>query len=152
MLRSLLLAAPLVLPQALSAGEKVSVTNSYVVNYEEIEAGSEVFWKEDNSGTFTVHKGPIESGFVRCVGSGFGGPRGVSGEGVCIYGEAEDTFTMRWKVVSFGFNKWQIVASTGKYSGMTGSGYTETHLVSNFLKIPHRVSDWEGEIEVPVQQ
>jgi hypothetical protein len=149
MIRSLLLAALLFLPQVLSAGEKVAVTNFYVVNYEEIEAGADVFWKEDNSGTFTVNEGPIEPGFVRCVGSGFGGPGGVSGGGVCVYGDEVDTFTMRWQVVSFGVNKWHIVSSTGKYSGMTGAGTTKTRITSKFLKLAHRISDWEGEIELP---
>lgn len=149
MFRTFLLSALLLSPQVLAAGEKVAVTNFYVVNYEEIDAGADVFWIADNSGTYTVSKGPIEPGFVRCVGSGFGGPGGVNGGGVCVYGDEEDTFTMRWQVVRPGFNKWQIVSSTGKYYGMTGAGTTSTRTSSKFLKLKHRISDWEGEVELP---
>lgn len=149
MLRSILICSVLLAPQCLTAAEKVSVTNYYVVNQEQIPAGQDVFWSEDNYGTYTVNEGPIDRGFVRCVGSGFGGPSGVSGGGVCVYGEDEDTFTMRWEVVRFGFNEWRIVASTGKYSGMTGSGTTKTRVASKFLALPHRISDWEGEVTLP---
>lgn len=149
MLRSMLIAVVLIAPQILSAAEKVAVTNYYVVNQEQVPAGEDVFWREDNYGTYTVEEGPIDSGFVRCVGSGFGGPSGVNGGGVCVYGEDEDTFTMRWEVVSFGVNKWRIVSSTGKYSGMTGTGTTKTRVASKFLALPHRISDWEGEITLP---
>ena len=151
MLRSLLVSVVLFAPQSLTAAEKVSVTNYYVVNLEEVPAGEDVFWKEDNYGTYTVDEGPIDSGFVRCVGSGFGGPSGVSGGGVCVYGQEEDTFTMRWEVVAFGVNNWRIVSSTGKYSGMTGSGTTKTRVASKFLALPHRISDWEGEVAFPAR-
>ena len=149
MLRSLLVSVVLFAPQSLTAAEKVSVTNYYVVNLEEVPAGEDVFWKEDNYGTYTVDEGPIDAGFVRCVGSGFGGPSGINGGGVCVYGVDEDTFTMRWSVVSFGLNQWQIVSSTGKYSGMTGSGTTKTRVASKYLALPHRISDWEGEVTLP---
>jgi len=131
MLRSMLISAVLIAPHCLAAAEKVSITNFYVVNQEQIPAGEDVFWKEDNYGTYTVEEGPIDPGFVRCVGSGFGEPSGVSGGGVCVYGEEADTFTMRWEVVSFGVNNWRIVSSTGKYSGMTGSGTTKRTYVGN---------------------
>lgn len=149
MLRSMLVTVALISPQCLFATEKIAVTNYYVVNQEQLPAGEVVFWKEDNYGTYTVEEGPIDSGFVRCVGSGFGGPSGVNGSGVCVYGENEDTFTMRWDVVSFGFNEWQIVSSTGKYAGMTGTGVTRTRVDSKFLKLPHRISEWEGEVNLP---
>jgi len=149
MLRSMLISVVFLAPQCLTAAEKVSATNYYVVKQEQIPAGEDVFWKEDNYGTYTVDEGPIDPGFVRCVGSGFGGPSGVNGSGVCVYGENEDTFTMRWEVVSFGFNKWHIVSSTGKYSGMTGTGTTKTRVASEYLAFPHRISDWEGELTLP---
>lgn len=151
MFRSMLFAAVFILPQCLTAAEKVSVTNYYVVNQEQIPAGEDVFWKEDNFGTYTVHDGPIDSGFVRCVGSGFGGPSGINGGGVCVYGEDQDTFTMRWEAVGFGVNNWRIVSSTGKYSGVTGTGTTKTRVASKYLALPHRISDWEGELIMPAR-
>lgn len=134
------------------AGERVSATNFYVVKQEQIPAGGGgVFWTEDNVGTFSVEEGPIDPGFARCIGSGFGGPGGVEGDGICIFGEGDDTFTMRWEVVAFGSNTWRIVAATGKYTGMTGTGTTKTRVDSKFLKLPHRISDWEGEVVLPKQ-
>lgn len=133
--RYLLILFALVVPTGLLAGERVSATNYYVVNQELFEAGNSVwFWTEDNVGSFTVNEGPLESGFSRRVGSGFSGPSGagVTGEGICIYGEGEDTFTMTWKVESFGKNNWIIVEGTGKYFGISGNGTTKTRVASNF--------------------
>ncbi len=139
----------LLVPHGLVAGERVSATNFYILNQEEFDAGEGIFWIQDNVGTFTVKEGPIAPGYVRCVGSGFGGPGGVTGEGVCVYGESLDTFTMKWKVERFGENSWHIVEATGKYAGMTGRGTTKTRVQAKFLKLRHRVSDWFGEIELP---
>ena len=138
----LMCCAALSMASSAIAGERVSATNFYVVKEEQIPAGNgSVFWTADNVGTFTVEEGPIEPGFARCIGSGFGGPGGIEGDGICIYGEGEDTFTM----------KWQIVTATGKYAGMTGSGTTRTRRDSKFLKLAHRISDWEGKIDLPSQ-
>lgn len=148
MLPVLLIVTAIIVPASVFAGERVSATNFYVVKQERFSAGDEVFWTEDNVGSFTVSEGPIDPGFARCVGAGFGGPGGVRGGGICIYGEGADTFTMKWKVEGPGVNSWHIVSSTGKYAGMTGKGTTKTRVDSKFLKLPHRVSDWEGEIEL----
>jgi len=147
--RLLLAVMAIIVPASALAGERVSATNHYVVRQERINAGDEVFWTEDNVGSFTVNEGPIEPGFARCVGSGFGGGGGVQGGGVCVYGDGADTFTMKWKVEGLGFNSWRIVAGTGKYAGMSGQGTTRTRVDSKFVQLPQRVSDWEGEIELP---
>jgi len=149
MFRILLVVTAMMVPASLLAGERVSATNFYVVKQEQFNAGDETFWIEDNVGSYTVSEGPIDPGFARCVGSGFGGPGGVRGGGICVYGEDADTFTMKWKVEGFGVNSWSIVAAAGKYAGMSGKGTTKTRVESKFLKLPHRVSDWEGEIELP---
>jgi hypothetical protein len=132
MLRSLLVAAAIMLPATAGAAEHVSGTNYYVVRQERFSAGSEVYWTEDNSGSFTVNEGPIDPGYARCVGSGFD----LSGGGICVYGEGEDTFTMKWKIETFGVNSWRIVAATGKYAGMRGEGTTRTRVDSRYLKPP----------------
>lgn len=145
MFRFVLVAVLLLVPHGLVAGERVSATNYYVLNQEDFNVGGDTFWMQDNVGTFTVSEGPIEAGFVRCVGSGFG----LRGGGICIYGKSLDTFTMKWDIVGFGENKWHIIDATGKYAGMRGRGTTKTRLKSKFLKLRHRVSDWVGEIELP---
>jgi hypothetical protein len=145
MLRSLLIVAALLAPASAAAAEYVSATNYYVVRQENFDAGGEVFWTQDNSGSFTVDEGPIDPGYARCVGSGFD----LSGGGICVYGDADGTFTMKWTIEAFGFNRWRIVAGTGKYAGIRGEGTTRTRVDSKYLKLPHRVSDWEGEIELP---
>ena len=119
MFRLVLLAVLLLVPHFPVAGERVSATNFYVLNQEEFIAGGDVFWMQDNVGTFTVSEGPIEDGFVRCGGSGFGE------------------------------NKWRIIDATGKYAGMRGRGTTKTRVKSKFLKLRHRESDWNGEISLP---
>jgi len=143
--RFLILIVLLLVPHSLVAGDRVSATNFYVLNQEDINVGGVVFWQQDNAGTFKVSEGAIEAGFVRCLGSGFD----FDGGGICIYGTGPDTFTMRWKVTGFGMNRWHIIDATGKYAGMRGHGTTKTRVKSKFLKLKHRVSDWVGEIELP---
>ena len=150
MIRVFLVTLVAIMSSSLIAGERVSATNYYVLDQESFDVGHDsVFWAEDNAGYFTVNEGPIDSGFARCIGSGFGGASSVRGEGICIYGQDADTFTMTWKIESFGVNSWEIVKGTEKYEGMTGKGTAKTRVTSQYLKLTHRISDWEGEIELP---
>ena len=57
---------------------------------------------------------------------------------------------MRWEVVAFGVNNWRIVSSTGKYSGMTGSGTTKTRVASKFLALPHRILTGKARLPCPL--
>jgi len=130
------------------AGERISGTNHYVLHEEIWPAPNMTYWRQDNIGTFSVKEGPLDPGFVRCIGAGFGGPTGVRGEGICIFGSGDDTFTWAWRRHKEGPNTWQVIDATGKYEGMTGRGKAFTRATSQGLKLPHRITDWEGEIEV----
>ena len=56
-------------PACAFAGERIAGTNSYVLNQEEFSAGAAVYWMQDNQGTYSVTEGPLEPGFVRCIGA-----------------------------------------------------------------------------------
>lgn len=149
MLRISLAALVIAAPAYGFAGERVAGTNSYVLNEERFHAGNLTYWRQDNNGVYEVTEGPIRPGFVRCIGAGFGGPAGVTGDGVCIYGEGEDTFTWRWEAHAGAPNTWEVVGSTGAYAGMKGSGTATSRIASEFTALQHRVTDWEGEITLP---
>jgi hypothetical protein len=139
----------LLLPSGLLAGEQIAGKNSYILNQNTWAAGSSVFWNQDNQGTFEVSSGPIDDGPVRCIGSGFSDINGSRGEGICIYGYGADTFTWAWQAHQEGPNTWQVIGSTGKYIGMTGEGTATTIVDSIYRSIPHRVTSWEGVIDLP---
>lgn len=147
--RTALLLFVLLLPSGLLAGEKITGTNSYILNQNTWAAGSFVFWNQDNQGTFEVSSGPIDEGPVRCIGSGFSDINGTRGEGICIYGYGADTFTWAWQAHHEGPNTWQVIGSTGKYIGMTGEGTAHTVVDSIYRALPHRVTSWEGIIDIP---
>lgn len=136
-------------PGLAAAGERISGVNSYVQNLESWHAGDLTYWRQDNNGVYEVKEGPLDPGFVRCIGAGFSGPTGVKGEGICIFGEDNDTFTWSWRTHPGGPNTWKVIDATGKYKGMTGSGVSRSRVASEFQALQHRVTDWEGEIELP---
>lgn len=151
MVRTLTFLVILCLPFCAAAGERVAGTNSYVIHQQNWHAGDMTYWRLDNAGTFDVSAGPLTPGFVRCIGAGFGSARGVTGEGICIFGKDDDTFTWHWEAHRDGPNTWEVIDATGKYRGMTGSGRAITRVESEKLKIQHRVTDWEGEIDLPIR-
>ena len=104
---------------------------------------------QDNQGMFEVETGSIKPGQVRCVGAGFGDHTGSRGEGICVFGFAEDTFTWAWQAHKDRPNTWQVVAATGIYSGMKGSGTSVTKIDSIYRALPHRVTSWKGVITMP---
>ena len=136
------------------AGERIVGTNSYVAAEEFFHVDYGVYWRQDNSGTFAVTEGPLEHGFVRCIGAGFNIASIGSGEGICIFTTGdfstnEDTFTWEWRMVGVGQNEWKVIGATGKYAGMRGSGTARTNTESEFRAQRMRVTEWEGEIELP---
>lgn len=131
------------------AGERIAGTNSYVLNEEIWSLQTMNYWRQDNYGTFTVTEGPIDPGFVQCIGAGFGEARGVRGEGICIFGIGEDTFTWAWQANPGEPNTWQVIDATGKYKGMRGEGTAISRIASEFMARQHRVTSWQGEITLP---
>jgi hypothetical protein len=149
MLRLLVFLLPLLVSTTVCAEERIAGSNAYILNEQRWPAGTGVFWMQDNQGMFNVTEGSLKPGPVRCVGSGFSDHTGTKGEGICVFGWAEDTFTWAWQAHPDGPNTWQVVGATGIYKGMTGSGKAFTKIDHLYRAIPHRETAWSGVIEMP---
>lgn len=133
------------------AEERIEINNIYPLNQEYFQLSDSVYYMQDNRGYFEVVEGPIEEGPARCVGGGFGSQNGENSiQGVCVFREAEDTFTMRWKAGEQGkANTWTIVAGKGKYDGMTGEGTATTGVEIMYKAMPLRRSHIMGTVNIP---
>jgi len=151
MFRTALVVAALIVPALCQSGERISGENSYVLNEERFHFDTGTYWRQDNDGSFSVTEGPIDPGYVRCLGAGFGGASESTGGGLCIFGEGKDTFTWRWEVHFGAPNTWTVVGATGKYLGMQGQGIAKSQIGSEFFAMAHRITEWEGEITLPKQ-
>jgi len=131
--------------------ERIELNNIYPTTEETFQLSDRVFYTQDNQGIFEVVDGPFEQGPARCLGSGFGLRNGMSSvEGICIFGEDSDTFTMHWKAGQQGAaNTWTIVAGTGKYRGMTGEGIATTSVEIMYQAMPRRLSHIVGTVTIP---
>lgn len=134
-------------------GERIEINNIYPLNQEYFQLPDSVYYTQDNKGYFEVVEGPVDDGPARCVGAGFGSRDGENSiEGVCVFGEADDTFTMLWKAGERGAaNTWSIVQGTGKYQGMTGEGIATTSVEVMFKAMPLRQSRITGTVNIPGQ-
>ena len=135
-------------PSFALAGERISGTNTYVRKEQTWPIENGVYWQQENFGTFTVAEGPIEPGFVECLGAGFGMANGIKGEGICIFENDEGTFTWTWQAIPGELTQWQVAGGTGKYKGMTGSGTAASRIQSEFTALQQRMTSWQGEIEL----
>ena len=133
------------------AQERIEINNVYPLNQEYFQLPDGVYYTQDNRGYFEVIEGPLEEGPARCVGGGFGEQNGENSiEGVCVFGEAEDTFIMRWKAGQQGqANAWTIVDGTGMYDGMTGEGIATTGVEVMYKAMPLRQSRITGTVNIP---
>ena len=133
------------------AEERIEINNIYPLNQEYFQLSDSVYFMQDNRGYFEVVEGPLEEGPARCVGGGFGAQNGKNSiQGVCVFGEGEDTFTMRWKAGEQGkANAWSIVGGTGKFDGMTGQGIATTGAEIMYKAMPLRQSHITGTVNIP---
>ena len=133
------------------AQETFEVNNIYRMNQETYQLADKIFYTQDNDGYFEVLQGPIEEGPVRCIGSGFGNQDGTGSiEGICIYGEGDDTFTMEWQAGEQGAaNTWVIETGSGIYAGITGQGIATTAVEIMYKAMPLRQSHVIGTITLP---
>ncbi|NNL17332.1 MAG: hypothetical protein HKP37_01190 [Boseongicola sp.] len=121
------------------------------MNQETYQLADKIFFAQDNDGYFEVIQGPIAEGPVRCIGSGFGHRDGSGSiEGICIYGEGDDTFTMEWQAGEQGAaNSWIIQTGSVKYHGITGEGIATTAVEIMYKAMPLRQSHVIGTITLP---
>ena len=131
--------------------QRIEINNVYPLNQENFDLGDHIFHLTDNTGGFEVIEGPVDGGPARCLGSGFGFEDGTNSiNGICVFGEGDDTFTMRWKAGEKGeANTWEIVTGTGRYEGMTGSGIATTDIASAYQALPLRRTHIVGTVEIP---
>jgi len=134
-----------------NAQERIELINIYPLDQEYFQLSDSVYYMQDNKGYFEVVQGPLEEGPARCVGGGFGLQNGENSiQGVCVFGEAEDSFTMRWKAGEQGkANTWTIVGGTGRYEGMTGEGIATTGVEIMYRAMPLRQSHIIGQVTIP---
>lgn len=147
---NLALAGVLISSPAL-AQERIEINNIYPLNQEYFQLSDSVYFMQDNRGHFEVVEGPLEGGPARCVGGGFGAQNGENSiQGVCVFGEGEDTFTMRWKAGEQGkANTWSIAGGTGRFDGMTGDGIASTGVEIMYKAMPMRQSHIVGTVNIP---
>jgi len=144
-------AAGVLIAQSAFGQERLEINNFYPLSGETIDLDGRVFFTQDNRGHFEVVEGPIKEGPARCVGSGFGYQDGTNTiQGICIFGEGDATFTMKWKAGEKGeANTWTIVAATGAYKGMTGEGIATTAKQVMYKAMPLRQTHIVGTVEMP---
>ncbi|GAB5449486.1 hypothetical protein [Gymnodinialimonas sp.] len=139
-----------VVSSAASAQERIELNFIYPLNQETFQLNDGVYFTQDNLGYSEVVEGPLEGGAVRCMGSGFAGGGVNSVEGICIIGEGENTFTIRWAPGDMGLsNDWSVVAGTGTFDGASGEGVATSGAEILFRAMPLRQTHLVGTITLP---
>lgn len=133
------------------AQERIELNIIYPLNQEVFQIHDGVYFTQDNRGYFEVVEGPLEDGAARCIGGGFVGSGENTVTGICIIGEDEDAFTLRWAVDDTGMsNNWSIVAGTGRFEGATGEGIATSGVEIMYRAMPLRQTHLVGTIDLAV--
>lgn len=128
-------------PMAASAAEKFEATNTYVTETQLWPVDeSSGYWMVKFQGVSQVTEGPIESMAVECHGAGFWGSKGLAGNGICMHGDGEDTFILRFDTEPNG-NTWQILSGSGRYQDLSGAGTAITEALPGNRRITKLVGD-----------
>ena len=158
-MKSLVIAAVgVALAASAHAGELMSGTNTYATDQRTWQTGEFAgYYMYDSIGTFEPHAGSMPSGPVECHGAGFWTPEEILGDGICIFGETPNRWTVAFEMDpgnQFDARNveryrrrgtWTVVHGTGKYVGMTGTGSFMTGAVVDGRK----TTQWEGKVEFP---
>lgn len=118
---------------------------------EQFQLDGKTFYFADTAGYYESVVGPAGDGPTRCLGSGLYYPDGTNDiEGLCIFGEGPDTFTMTWISGEQGSaNTWEIVAGTGRFLGATGEGISTRDEELLFKAMPMTHLHVVGTINLP---
>jgi len=131
-------------PMAAPAAEKFAATNTYVTESQTWPVDdTSGYWMVAFKGVSQVTEGPVETMAVQCNGAGFWGPDGLDGNGICVHGDGDDTFILRFDSQPGG-NTWEILSGAGKYEGLTGAGTA----VTEALPGNRRISRLTGEVSL----
>lgn len=153
-----LAAALAAVASAPSAGEMFSGTHTYRPDYQQwMPVPAAGFRSLVMVGDYVPASGPIPAGRVECRGTNFWTKSVVEADGVCVFGEAPDSWMLRYRMTSNDraaltaeqhrrIGEWTAVEGTGKYSGITGSGtyFSEGEVGADGL---YR-TQWEGEVTI----
>ena len=152
-LRLSIACAGIAMATAAFSQQTIELNNIYPLTEERFQLPDRIYFQQDNRGYFEVLQGPIVEGPARCIGGGFGLRDGTGTiEGICIFGEGDDTFTMTWKAGHQGAaNDWEIVQGTGRYKGMTGTGIATTGTEVMYKAMPLRQTHIIGTVTLPPQ-
>lgn len=139
---SLLAASPVI------AEQRIELNITYPLNQEYFELSDRVYFRQDNQGYFEVVDGSLTNGPARCLGAGFGFQDGTNSiEGICIFGEGDNTFTLAWDAGEAGAaNTWTVVAGTGQFKGLSGNGIASTDVEITYKALPLRQTHVVGTI------
>lgn len=131
----------------------MELNNFYPMTQETIWLTDRAFFTQDNRGHFEPVQGNFTEGPTRCIGSGFFFADGQNTvNGICIFGEGDNTFTMAWKAGEKGeANNWTIIDGTGDYKGMTGKGIATTAIEVMYKAMPMRQTHIIGTVDFPAK-
>ena len=131
-------------PLTTLAAEKIKGTSFFVVDQQNWETGKDTgYWMWHGKGVSQFALGPFETLSIECHGAGFWAKDESWGEGICVQGAGDDTFTSDWKRdKGQKVGQWSYLSGTGKYAGITGKGtYISTPVAGD-----RHMSEWEGEV------
>lgn len=120
---------------------------------QEFQLNENKFYIQDSRSHYVSVEGPAGEGPSHCLGSGFYNADGTNDiQGICIFGEGDDTFTMSWKAgEKSAANTWVIVGGTGKFTGMSGDGISTNRVERLFKAMPFMYTHVVGTIEIPLE-
>lgn len=142
-----------------SAGELFSGTHTYRPDAElwnPIPAAG--WWTATMVGEYVAISGPIAAGRIECRGGGYWNKSTREGNGVCVFGDAPDTWMLRYVQIEtdragraaagyMPIGEWTVLGGTGRYNDMTGSG---TYLAEGPVAEDGEYrTRWEGEVTIP---
>ncbi len=150
--------AAVALPAA--AEELFSGTHTYRPDYEMWSPVPAAGWVTSTMvGEYEALSGPIPAGRIECRGGVFWNKSIRESNGVCLFGQAPDTWMLRYQATETNrakrttpqgyipVGKWTAVEGTGRYAGITGAGtYLAEGAVTDNGKSRTR---WEGTISIP---
>ena len=144
MKRVTLILVLLLFPLTATAGEMIKGTSYFVVDQQSWKTGEDSgYWIWHGNGVANSLEGPLGTEPVECHGAGFWDKDGAWGEGICVYGDGDDTRTNGWtRGKGQKVGQWKALLGTGKFAGVTGGGtYTPTRVPGG-----RHISEWEGEV------
>ena len=146
MKRILLILTFVLIPFITLAGEKIKGTTFYTEDTQSWETGNGTgYWIWHSKGVEHPTEGPLGTNPIECHGAGFWDKEGSWGEGICVIGTDDDTFTSHWKTdKGQEVTQWKYLTGTGKYKGIKGEG------TSKYIALPadRSMVEWEGEVDL----